>query len=102
MLLAHGVRRAHPVAVELPELGDGGVDVEGACLGRCGHVGSPSAGHLDTLKCRESQPKGNAPKEPQCATSTIGAYTTVFKKYPGMSFADLAREAIWARLPMPA
>ena len=23
----------------------------------------------------------------------IGAYTTVFKKHPGMSFADLAREA---------
>jgi hypothetical protein len=27
----------------------------------------------------------------------IGAYTTVFKKHPGMSFADLAREG-WKRL----
>ena len=37
-----------------------------------------------------------------CDVYVIGAYTTVFKKYPGMSFADLAREAIWVRLPMPA
>ena len=27
----------------------------------------------------------------------IGAYTTVFKKHPGMSFGDLAREAYIAR-----
>jgi hypothetical protein len=34
----------------------------------------------------------------------IGAYTTVFKKHPGMSFGDLAREAymVWARWVMPA
>ena len=25
----------------------------------------------------------------------IGAYTTVFKKHPGMSFGDLAREVDW-------
>ena len=103
VLLAHGVRRAHPVAIELPELGDGGVDLRGSGLrlyrGRYGHVGSPGprrscgasgtlhwslayatrsclqrrvagVGRLDTLKCRESQPRGNAPKDPQCATST--------------------------------
>ena len=27
----------------------------------------------------------------------IGAYTTAFKKHPGMSFGDLAREAVGRR-----
>src|SRR5581483_12117730 len=41
VLLAHGVRGAHAVAAELPELGDGGVDIRRLCRGRNGHDGTP-------------------------------------------------------------
>jgi hypothetical protein len=38
VLLAHGVRRAHPVAEKLLQLGDGGVDLRGFCLNLAGHL----------------------------------------------------------------
>jgi len=41
VLLAHGVRRAHPLAVELPKLGDGGVDLRGSCLNLACHFNVP-------------------------------------------------------------
>ena len=89
VLLAHGVRGADTLAVELLQLGDGGVDVRGSYLGRGGHVGSPSVGRLDTLKCRAKPTEGTLMRD----VYVIGAYTTAFKKHPGMSFGDLAREA---------
>ena len=45
------------LAVEPLQLGDGGIDLRGSYLGRGGHVGSPSVARLDTLKCRQSQPR---------------------------------------------
>ena len=57
VLLAHGVGGGEPVAVKPLQLGDGAVDLRGSCLGRDGHVGSPSVGRWDTLKCRQSQPR---------------------------------------------